>query len=578
MAPPSDERPIRRSLPSLKRLSLEERRSAAKALDRIEQQAGQRAAPDDRERLKAKSENKRLVEHVQKVVDALKPLEKNVFKLHRELEELPSERTEEAARVRTQIRALRQNVNRIEYEAGTSSAVLRLTLRRLRQGFEGASPEGLRRAVTYLDELEEKWARETRQSSYRTSTTPGSSPLSETPPPASGERPKTSAQPSDERPISRFLPKLKKFSVAEQLRAAKWLDEVFGKPSPGQKSEQTSPMAASRTTLTPPSVPGKGAGEESTHNDSELSDLTRPLSQSGQQPPSISLLDPDVAKYKGKAGVYGIKNIQTGKIYVGSSTDVGRRILEHLSALRGNRHHSSKLQTEWASFGAGEFAFELLESVPETDLLTEKEQHYIDQYKAAVEGYNESPYAERPRPLTEEEWPQIKDARLCFPLELVERNHSYDDRVVKQKIKLPRILEWLIGEKFRTVDQRTDFERAWDSANRVLRVVDEDGEPIVFLFGHTEDYPPWFTKFRIGTPEDGVLDGTGERWGQQPWKVSPGPMEFVDYEQVRRWLRQNTQESVRRWKGTLPGWLRGDTTKVMEGRRWAKARWKGFRT
>ena len=128
------------------------------------------------------------------------------------------------------------------------------------------------------------------------------------------------------------------------------------------------------------------------------------------------------------------------------------------------------------------------------------------------------------------------------------------------------------------MDQRTDFERAWDSANRVLRVVDEDGEPIVFLFGHTEDYPPWFTKFRIGTPEDGVLDGTGERWGQQPWKVSPGPMEFVDYEQVRRWLRQNTQESVRRWKGTLPGWLRGDTTKVMKGRRWAKARWKGFRT
>ena len=132
-------------------------RRVVKMLDKL-------AVLDDRERLRAKSENDRAAHHIQRVVGTLKPLEKSFAKLQRELEELPSERAEEAARLRTQMGALRQKISRIEDEAGAYSSEIRTTLRWIEQNFEGVSPEDLRRAVTYLDELEEKWARETRQS------------------------------------------------------------------------------------------------------------------------------------------------------------------------------------------------------------------------------------------------------------------------------------------------------------------------------------------------------------------------------------------------------------------------------
>ena len=87
------------------------------------------AVLDDRERLRAKSENDRAAHHIQRVVGTLKPLEKSFAKLQRELEALPSERAEEAARLRTQMGALRQKISRIEDEAGAYSSEIRTTLR-----------------------------------------------------------------------------------------------------------------------------------------------------------------------------------------------------------------------------------------------------------------------------------------------------------------------------------------------------------------------------------------------------------------------------------------------------------------
>jgi predicted GIY-YIG superfamily endonuclease len=46
-------------------------------------------------------------------------------------------------------------------------------------------------------------------------------------------------------------------------------------------------------------------------------------------------------------GIYYIKNIINGKIYIGSSVQIGIRWQQHKAALRENKHHCIYLQHAW---------------------------------------------------------------------------------------------------------------------------------------------------------------------------------------------------------------------------------------
>lgn len=60
------------------------------------------------------------------------------------------------------------------------------------------------------------------------------------------------------------------------------------------------------------------------------------------------------------SGVYQILDTVTGKAYVGSSADLRARANQHRSALRNNRHHSTKLQRAWRVRGEEAFNFSTL--------------------------------------------------------------------------------------------------------------------------------------------------------------------------------------------------------------------------
>lgn len=58
------------------------------------------------------------------------------------------------------------------------------------------------------------------------------------------------------------------------------------------------------------------------------------------------------------SGVYAIRCLANGKIYVGSSADLNKRIGEHKARLRAGDHfHLPRLQQDWVAFGAGAFVF-----------------------------------------------------------------------------------------------------------------------------------------------------------------------------------------------------------------------------
>lgn len=82
-----------------------------------------------------------------------------------------------------------------------------------------------------------------------------------------------------------------------------------------------------------------------------------------------------------KGGVYQIKNLISGKVYVGSAREFKRRASQHQTQLIKQKHRNQYLQNAWNKDRADNFLFEVLEVV-EGDRLarTTREQCYINQY------------------------------------------------------------------------------------------------------------------------------------------------------------------------------------------------------
>lgn len=83
-----------------------------------------------------------------------------------------------------------------------------------------------------------------------------------------------------------------------------------------------------------------------------------------------------------KAGIYRFVNTATGDCYVGSSSDLNRRRLQHLNSLRKNKHHSYRFQEAWNDYGETQFDYEVLEELEITenlkDQLFNREQYWIN--------------------------------------------------------------------------------------------------------------------------------------------------------------------------------------------------------
>ena len=86
--------------------------------------------------------------------------------------------------------------------------------------------------------------------------------------------------------------------------------------------------------------------------------------------------------------VYEIINIENGRSYVGSSTDIKRRWGAHVRSLRKGTHRNSHLQRAWDKYGEGAFSFCVLEVMDKEDDLTSREQYYLDMAFECCDPYN----------------------------------------------------------------------------------------------------------------------------------------------------------------------------------------------
>lgn len=89
------------------------------------------------------------------------------------------------------------------------------------------------------------------------------------------------------------------------------------------------------------------------------------------------------------SGVYSIRHIESGKVYIGSSFRLERRLQEHRRHLNAGHHRNRYLQRAWNQYGECSFRFDVLLACSKENVLF-YEQRAMDAFMShdAEKGYN----------------------------------------------------------------------------------------------------------------------------------------------------------------------------------------------
>lgn len=97
-----------------------------------------------------------------------------------------------------------------------------------------------------------------------------------------------------------------------------------------------------------------------------------------------------------QCGIYKILNTVNGKIYIGSSVNLRKRLYEHRRLLRLSKHENYHLQNAFTKYGEQNFKFEIIKVLKEIPkdirILRDLETYYIQFFKSCDQsiGYNVS--------------------------------------------------------------------------------------------------------------------------------------------------------------------------------------------
>ena len=86
-------------------------------------------------------------------------------------------------------------------------------------------------------------------------------------------------------------------------------------------------------------------------------------------------------------GVYGIKNVKSGKMYIGKSVDVYRRWRSHFVKLGKGIHINPHLQSSYNKYGESFFVCGVIEQCAR-DVIDRREKDIVLEYNTVKEGYN----------------------------------------------------------------------------------------------------------------------------------------------------------------------------------------------
>src|SRR5262245_3394078 len=108
------------------------------------------------------------------------------------------------------------------------------------------------------------------------------------------------------------------------------------------------------------------------------------------------------------SGIYTIRNLITGAVYVGQTINLKDRREHHFGLLSKGKHPNRRLQEDYSTYGSGAFVFRR-EEFCLTGFLCEREAHYIKQLGAS---YNQTSPPKRIRRDSPRFDPFLQDLRL----------------------------------------------------------------------------------------------------------------------------------------------------------------------
>jgi len=100
---------------------------------------------------------------------------------------------------------------------------------------------------------------------------------------------------------------------------------------------------------------------------------------------------------RGELGVYIIRNTRNGKMYVGSSLNTRRRMIDHKTLLNKKKHYNPHLQSAYNK-EPDEFEFVHYQTTLTQEEAIAVEQQLIDNWNLILDGYNIAAIAKTRRP------------------------------------------------------------------------------------------------------------------------------------------------------------------------------------
>jgi group I intron endonuclease len=88
------------------------------------------------------------------------------------------------------------------------------------------------------------------------------------------------------------------------------------------------------------------------------------------------------------AYIYQIKNLDNGKIYIGSTSNFKSRKSNHINNLRNGTHVNRFLQNAWNKHGENAFEFSILETTTIEDQYYKEQEYLNDLQPYEPDGYN----------------------------------------------------------------------------------------------------------------------------------------------------------------------------------------------
>lgn len=141
------------------------------------------------------------------------------------------------------------------------------------------------------------------------------------------------------------------------------------------------------------------------------------------------------------SAIYEITHAESGRSYVGSSTNIGRRWKNHRFSLARGTHHAKHLQRAWNKYGAECFTFSIIEVAANPDDLFERETYFIEQRRAAFGVYNTAPVGGSTRGLKKGPMPPETRKRISASHTGIKPNEEARQRMSEAAKQRPPISE-----------------------------------------------------------------------------------------------------------------------------------------